>query len=320
MRTLVIGGSGFIGTVLVRNMLDKGIDVSILDKRQSEVFPHLVKLCDVRKRDDVLESLAGYDLIVHLAAEHADDVSPPSLYYDVNVEGMRNVLQAASNHGISKIIFTSTVAVYGLNKGNSKEDSCLAPFNDYGKSKMMAENLIDKWCCENANRSAVVIRPCVVFGEENRGNVYNLMSQVARKKFIMIGNGLQKKSMAYVGNIAEFLTYMAAEYQSKGMEVFNYADKPDLSSGEIVAAVQAELGHEAGGISLPAWLGLMAGGAFDVISFIIRRKMPISYIRIKKFLSETQVASDKVQRLPFKAPFSLTEGLSRMVRHEFNGK
>lgn len=67
------------------------------------------------------ELLAGIDLVVLLAAEHKDNVTPTSLYYTVNVEGMRNTLQAMESNGVTRLVFTSSVAVYGLNKDNPSE-------------------------------------------------------------------------------------------------------------------------------------------------------------------------------------------------------
>ena len=82
----------------------------------------------------------------------------------------------------------------------------LLPFNHYGKSKLEAESVIKDWYSqEPENRSVTIIRPTVIFGERNRGNVFNLISQICSRKFIMIGNGLNKKSMAYVGNVVAFI-------------------------------------------------------------------------------------------------------------------
>lgn len=91
------------------------------------------------------ELLGGTDQVVLLAAEHRDDVSPTSLYYDVNVGGMRNTLEAMDANGIKRIVFTSSVAIYGLNKQIPNEDHPADPFNHYGKSKWQAEQVLQEW-------------------------------------------------------------------------------------------------------------------------------------------------------------------------------
>jgi len=80
------------------------------------------------------ENLTDFDLVIHLAAEHGDDVSPTSLYYDVNVDGMHNILEAMDRNGISDIIFTSSVAIYGINKENPDEGHPADPFSHYGST------------------------------------------------------------------------------------------------------------------------------------------------------------------------------------------
>ena len=74
-------------------------------------------------------------------------------------------------------------------------------------------------------KTLVIIRPTVVFGEGNRGNVFNLMNQIAKNRFMMVGSGTNRKSMAYVENVAAFLEY-SLSFQS-GLHVHNYVDKPD---------------------------------------------------------------------------------------------
>jgi len=91
MNILVTGGSGFIGTNLVSDLLEQGHKVSIYDKRKSETYPDLCIVADVRDKEKLANSMHGIDAVYHLAAEHRDDVRPVSLYYDVNVGGAENI-------------------------------------------------------------------------------------------------------------------------------------------------------------------------------------------------------------------------------------
>ena len=120
MNILVTGGSGFIGTNLVTDLLDKGHNVTIYDKRQSETYPDLCIVADIRDREKLTHSMHGIDAVYHLAAEHRDDVQPVSLYYEVNVGGAENLVYALKKNHINRLIFTSTVAVYGLNSGTTR--------------------------------------------------------------------------------------------------------------------------------------------------------------------------------------------------------
>ena len=141
MNILITGGSGFIGTRLVKDLLEQNHTVKIFDKNNSSKYPELVYLGDVRDQQALIEASKGIDVIYNLAAEHADDVSPKFLYNDVNVGGASNVIAAAKINGINKIIFTSTVAIYGLDKGTPDESMAAQPFNEYGVTKYDAEQL-----------------------------------------------------------------------------------------------------------------------------------------------------------------------------------
>ncbi len=154
-------------------------------------------------------TLYSGDVIINLAAEYRDDVTPKSLYYDVNVKGAESVSRVAEEKGIIKIIFTSSVAVYGFAPIGTDETGALNPFNEYGRTKMLAEEVYKKWQAKEPDkRTLVIIKPTVVFGEGNRGNVYNLLKQIASRRLVMVGNGKNVKSMAYVENVAAFIEYI----------------------------------------------------------------------------------------------------------------
>ncbi len=316
MKILVTGGSGFIGTCLVRELLNRGHQVTIFDKNESSKYPESVVIGDVRNSNALITVAAGHDVIYHLAAEHTDNVKPISLYHDVNVEGAKNLVIAAENANINKIIFTSTVAVYPLNANEPDEDSQVVPFNEYGKSKYAAEQVFTEWASEDNSKSLTIIRPCVVFGENNRGNVYNLLSQICRRRFIMVGTGRNKKSMGYVGNIVNFLIF-ALDF-GPGFELFNYADKPDLTTNELVRGARDTFGRNGDAqLHLPYSIGLLGGFAFDLLAHISGKSFPISSIRIKKFCANTTISANRLLKTGFKPPYTLKQALERTIKFEF---
>jgi len=316
MKILVTGGSGFIGTRLVGQLLKADYQVTIFDKNNSSEFPEFTAIGDVRDKDALVKVVVGHDIIYHLAAEHEDNVRPVSLYYDVNVGGAKNLVDAAKNASINKIIFTSTVAVYPLNAGEPDENSPVTPFNEYGKSKQVAEEIFVKWASEDTERSLVTVRPCVIFGEDNRGNVYNLLSQMCRKRFIMVGSGKNKKSMGYVGNIAEFLVFCLNF--GPGSRTFNYADKPDLTITELIAIAKNAFGRNSNcKLRIPYAVALLVGFTLDSLTHISGKVFPISSIRIKKFCADTIISADRLLETGFKPPYTLKQALEQTIKAEF---
>lgn len=321
MKIGIIGGSGFVGTRLI-DVLSNHKDISVLnlDKRQSEKYPKLTCIVNVLDLETLTRELKEVDLVVLLAAEHRDDVTPTSLYYDVNVQGMRNTLSAMKSQGIQRLVFTSSVAIYGLDKDNPDESFGADPFNHYGKSKWQAEQVLQEWYKEHPQWNINIVRPTVIFGEGNRGNVYNLLKQIASDKFMMIGKGNNEKSMSYIGNVVAFIDFLIRK-QKEGYNYYNYVDKPDFTTKSLVEHTCKVLDRKVPALHIPYWLGMLGGYGFDLLAFITRKKLSISSIRIKKFCAVTKYDAAKAMSSGFVPPYALKHGLRNVLREEFgNGK
>jgi nucleoside-diphosphate-sugar epimerase len=310
----VIGGSGFVGTNLCRQLVLKGQDFEIIDLKTSNQFPEHSKIADVRNLESLRQAITG-EIVVNLAAVHRDDVKDKTEYQRTNVDGAYNVALVCSEKRIKKIVFTSSVAVYGFAEPGTDENGLITPFNEYGRTKYEAEKKLRSWNAKDDN-SLIIVRPTVIFGEGNRGNVFNLLQQIAFGHFIMVGNGKNKKSMAYIKNIIAFLEVCISTDKKYG--VFNYVDTPDLTMNELVQQVRQTLRNKNGvGPRLPYWLGLFLGYTADALSNLTGKKMPVSAIRVKKFSSTTQFKSSSSTLDEFSPPFSLQDGIQRTLASEF---
>jgi nucleoside-diphosphate-sugar epimerase len=318
MQTInVIGGSGFIGTRLVRRLRSNPqLAMQITDKAPSKAHPDIATLADVRSVEQLRASISDGSVIVNLAAEHRDDVRPLSLYAEVNVGGVRNICTVAREKNVKTIIFTSTVAVYGFALIGTDEFGNIAPFNDYGRTKYEAELVLKAWQVEApTERTLVIIRPTVVFGEQNRGNVYNLLRQIASGKFVMIGSGENRKSMAYVENVAAFIEY--AMGFKPGIHIYNFIDKPDFTMNSLVENVNRMLGRpERISLRLPFSVGYVIGKAFDLLAALTAKRFAISSIRVKKFCANS-VYNTAIDQTGFVPPVQLEQALAQTVQYEF---
>lgn len=312
-KIAIIGAKGFVGSRLSDKFNEKNLFFEKYDlKTNIEKGDCFLDI----ERVDYFDQLKGVETIINLAAVHRDDISPISRYDDVNVKGSVNVCEAAIKHGINKIIFTSSVAIYGFAPSDTDESGEPNYFNDYGRTKYLAEQVYKEWQAEDPEkRTLVIVRPTVIFGEGNRGNVFNLLKQIASGRFVMFGNGKNRKSMAYVENVVAFLEYSLSF--KPGLHIYNYIDKPDFDMNTLVSEARKTLfGKNNTGLRLPAFLGMAIGYFADVVANVTGKNLPVSSIRVKKFMGTTQFSSS-VSETGFVPPVSLEEGLSRTLRYEF---
>jgi GlcNAc-P-P-Und epimerase len=310
----IVGGSGFVGSFLSK-ILDKNktsyhiYDLNLNIENDNVTFADVTSL-------DTLESIKNTSVIINLAAEHRDDVSPTSKYDDVNVEGARNICTVARKNNINKIIFTSSVAIYGFAPNNTDESGKPNYFNDYGRTKFLAEAIYKEWQEEDPlNRTLTIIRPTVIFGPGNRGNIYNLLKQIASKKFIMIGNGNNIKSIAYVENVAAFISHSMSF--KPGINIYNYIDKPDFTMNQLVSNTRKVLFNKNNvGLRIPLFLGVMAGYFFDALALILNKKLSISSIRIKKFSNSSQF-NTSISKSGFVPKIHADKAWENTIKYEF---
>lgn len=319
MNIAVIGGSGFIGTSLVKNLMAKGHQVTIIDKETSKTFPDLCLKGDICHQAVVTRTLkeAKPDVIFHLAAEHRDDVKPTSLYYDVNVGGAEHICRAAEKLNINRIIFISSVAVYGPTvKGREPTDETQAPYpvSDYGHSKLQAEDIFRHWQSKGEGaRRLSIIRPAAVFGPDSQGNVHTLIMQIAKKQFALIGNGQNKKSLAYLGNLVEFLTFILDNPEKDG--VYNYVDEPTPTMRQLVNTIgKAIHGDQYRFITVPAFVGYLAGMTAEIVTFFIGKQFPLNRDRARKFCADTHFTAKKALSTGFKPPYDHTKAIKAKAK------
>ena len=154
MRILITGGTGFIGSQLALNSLEKGHSVRVLGQKNTEAESQNMSLIQEKGAEVVLGSvtekgvvsdiLKEIDVVFHLAAAQHEMNVPDKRYWDVNVAGTKNMLEASINAGVKRFVHGSTIGVYGSAlEGNIDENSTLKPSNIYGRTKLEAE----KWCC-----------------------------------------------------------------------------------------------------------------------------------------------------------------------------
>ena len=314
----VIGGLGFIGRRVIEDLQKKGgYDVRVIDSCSGDVRDGHRQI-DVRDHRGLVEALKGCDVVINLAAVHRDDVEPKSRYAEVNVTGAVNVCSACRELGVGTVVFTSSVAVYGASSSDTTEDHRLLPDSAYGWSKLHAEEVYREWQeGDPERRSLVIVRPTVVFGEDNRGNLYELVRHIVARRFVMVGRGRNRKSMAYVGNLSAFMVHVIT--LEVGVHVFNYVDPPDFLMEELVETILSTIGRKPRiVIRIPYTVGITGGIVCDLIAAVSGKRLPISAVRIRKFCSTTTFSSRRALQTGFRPPFSIRDALIKTIKHELN--
>ena len=307
---LITGGSGFIGRYIIK-LLEEKYDIINFDLKKPD-FPFKGTFIqgEILNIESLVNAAKKATTIFHLAAKH-NDVGTKEEYYKINVKGTENIVNIAKRNNINKIIFFSTVAVYGNTFSHVDENTQPNPQSDYGKSKLEAEQLLNNWAKEAENRKLIIIRPAVVIGPYNYANMFKLIKQIDKGLYAHIGKGNNIKSLAYVENIAEASKFIL-ENVNTNISIYNYTDEPQLTTRQITNIIKNSLSKNKS-IQLPYYIAYFIGLIFDIFSFLIHKDLPISSKRIKKICSETYCVSDKIRKDGFMPPFTSIEGLHKMV-------
>ncbi|MDO5645552.1 MAG: NAD-dependent epimerase/dehydratase family protein [Dermabacter sp.] len=323
-RVLVIGGSGFIGSHMARELEARGIRFTIADLREpaftlaSGAAPDYVRL-DIRDEDALTRALAGHDAVLNLAAAHHDFGVSERTFTSVNVGGARSLTAAMERAGVDNLCFYSSVAVYGEHPERPvpNENTEPDPTNAYGRSKWEAEKVYRQWERAGAGeRRLLVVRPAVVFGPRNFANVHRMIDAIARRRFLPVGPGENIKSMVSVHNLLAALLQLweADSAWGVGEEVYNYVDTPDLTSAEVIETVYRALGRRRPPVTIPVAPALAVTKPFDLAARLTGRDLPITSERVRKLaFAHTQFSAARVHAR-VQVPLTLTEALTEMVQ------
>lgn len=306
MKYILIGGSGFIGqhfkSLLADNIV---LNLDINGGINNSEFEY----CDINKKIEVDISKYESISVIHLAAVHFDFQLN---YYETNVKGTLNVLDWINkNKNIVNYVFFSSVATYGDSISGKDESSVQEPYNDYGKSKLEAEKLIINWNKTNSKIKTVIVRPAVVFGEYNFGNVFNLIKQINSGFFAIIGNGKNIKSIAYAPNLVKSVLFSMANIKDN-LFIYNYSDYPQKNIKDQSLLISKICGKNKP-LKIPLFFTKLVTVPVDFLEKIIGKDLKINSMRVKKFTVSTYFKSNLIRNRGFKQPYPVSESIKNTV-------
>ncbi len=313
---LVTGASGAIGPLLVNKLVGDGHLVRALVRSSPPIglWPAAVQVYegDLGDVDSLRRAANGVTTVFHLAAMlHNNNPSPEMRqeYERVNVQGTRNVVEAAQSSGASRIIFFSTVSVYGpTGKGPVDEDSPPRPDTIYAETKLRAEGLV----LASRDRSlseplGVVLRMGAVYGPRMKGNYVALANALASGRFVQIGRGDNLRTLVYAADAVR-AAILAAEHPAAVGKIYNVSDGTVHRLSEIIEAVCDGLGHRLPGFSVPVSVARPTAAILDRVSALLGHPQQFSRT-IDKLLESSAVTSERIQReLGFRPEYDLRRG------------
>lgn len=309
---LITGGSGFIGSHFHEYLpQEKIINLDLVEP----FFDHKATFIkgDIRLKEDVRKAIGAkkIDAIISLAAKHHDFGIGHEEYFDTNEQGTGVLCEAATEFGIKTIIFYSSVAVYGLRDNVSSESMEPSPDSSYGASKLAGEKVLEAWAAQDRSRRVLFIRPTIVFGRNNKANMYNLIRQIDSGFYFHLGKANNIKSIAYVENLIQATLYLMENVQP-GVSIFNYADEPQLTTRQISDTIAKALNKKIS-LTMPRQLALLIGLPFDLVIKLTGKNLPVSTKRIMKLSTQTYHSAQKLFSEGFSPRFSTVDGIKKMV-------
>ena len=257
MRIFVTGGTGFTGSHLVRRLLAQGHQVVALDNQPGRLYDELkalgaeLHIGSVADRELVDRLTAGCEVVHHLAAAFRQVNLPKSVYWNVNVEGTRYMLEAALKHGVRKFVYCSTCGVHGnVENPPGDETAPIAPADYYQSTKYDGEQVVPEYVKRGLN--VVILRPSAIYGPGDPDRFAMLFKRVKKGRFLMCGDGQSLYHPVYVENLVDAFL-LAAESDRGNGEAYLIADEKYQTLNELVTAIGEALNVKLKIIHIPYW-------------------------------------------------------------------
>ncbi len=282
-KVLVTGGAGFIGSNLVRALLERGDDVRVLDNFSTGNRDNLDGLDvevvegELRSYERVHNAVRGVEVVFHLGALGSvpRSVQDPLTSSAVNVEGTLNVLLAARDEGVRRVVFSSSSSVYGTQSELPvREELAPNPISPYGVAKLAAERYCISFSRVYSSFESVVVRYFNVFGprqspfSQYAAVIPLFITAIAAGQPVTIeGDGEQRRDFTYVSNVVDG-TLLAADTDGASGRIFNVAASAPASVNQVADAIGRILGKEVARIEAPprpgdirdSWADVSAAG------------------------------------------------------------
>jgi nucleoside-diphosphate-sugar epimerase len=321
MRVFISGGTGFIGSRLALDCLQRGYSVNIVgqenngaeseNRKSVEAVGGKVTICSVTDREKIFELVKGADVVYHLAAAQHEANVPDHTFWDVNVAGTTNVIQASLKAGVKRFVHGSTIGVYGASlHGQLDEQSPVKPDNIYGVTKLEAEKIVRSF---SEKLAVVIIRISETYGPGDR-RLLKMFKGIKKNAFPIIGDGRNIHHLLYIADLIQGL-HLAATVDEAVGKMFVLSGKEALTTAAMIETVAIELGTTSFRLRLPLPPCLVLATLTESLCRPIGIQPPLHRRRMDFFRKSFLFSPVLAQRiLGFVPAVSFKEGVAETVR------
>jgi UDP-glucose 4-epimerase len=299
---LVTGATGAVGPRVVRACQAAGYAVRTFsfDAPAADVLPVGVdvRIGDVCDGQAVRSAVAGADVVVHLAAllHQAENMAGLDHRYErVNVGGTENVVRAAVVENVGRLVFLSTIAVYGPSAGRLiDERTPPRPDTAYGWTKLAAERAVLS-AAVGGQRIGTVLRAAAAYGSRVKGNYRRLALAIAHGRYVPVGRCLNRRTIVHDRDLADAVV-LAAEHPAAAGSLFNVTDGQVHTLAEIVAAIHRAAGRKPRRLYVPLAAARAAAAACERTYRVVGRRPPLTRALLQKYTEDIAVDGSLIQR------------------------
>ncbi len=282
-KILVTGASGFLGSVIMTNLLDVRHSITTIGITGIDDIR-----CNLAQSIPILNS--EFDWVIHVAGKaHVipKDLKESDEFFQVNLEGTKNLCKGLEKSGVPKsLIFISTVAVYGVESGTEiNEEHALSGTSPYALSKIQAEEYLKKWCSKN-NVILGILRPSLIAGKNPQGNLGAMIAGIKTGKYFRIGDGSTQKSVLMAEDIARIIPRLA---EVGG--IYNVCDNHHPSFAELEELIAKQLNKKQPR-SIPYW----TAKSMALVGDLVGNRFPINSSKLDKITQSLTFSNEKAKR------------------------
>jgi UDP-glucose 4-epimerase len=320
-RVLITGATGAVGPQVVLTLYNAGYRIRTLSADSSnpclfcddiEVFTG-----DIADFSVVDRAVRGVDLIVHMASLLHINNPEPGLYgqYErVNIDGTKNIVNAATREKVKKVVFFSTISVYGRAANKIiTEDTPLQPNTFYARTKQVAEKIVLDARDQNDQPVGTVLRFGAIYGARMKGNYRRLITSLNKGTFVPLGDGFNRRTLIYDKDAAQAVLHSMQHPEAAG-KVYNVSDGCFHTLKDIIEAMCIVLKRPFPRITLPLEPVKKIISILDYTSHFFNVNLPINMDIIDKYTEDVAVDSQLIRtQLGFETRYDLISGLKETV-------